>query len=113
MPAIDDQGSTALAVLDAIYAALLRSDLDALPGLTERLELDLSRHYPTFGERALRQIRQKADRNAVVLLAAQRGIRAARRRIDDIRSASAGLVTYDRSGKRAEVSEQRSLAQRF
>ena len=54
-----------------------------------------------------------AKDNAAVLLAAQRGIRSARRRLAEIRTTASGLVTYDRSGRRAEVSESRNLAQRL
>jgi hypothetical protein len=109
----ESPATVALDLLDAAYAALLRADFVALPDLTARLERELAQPPVRFGADGLRQIRQRADRNAVVLLAAQRGIRAARRRVEEVRSASSGLVTYDRSGKRAEVSEARSLAQRL
>lgn len=100
-------------LLDLAYEALLKSDFAALGGLSERLERELARGAARFGEAELRAIRQKANRNAVVLLAAQRGIRSARRRLEEIRDTAQGLVTYDRSGKRASVSEHRSLAQRL
>lgn len=111
MPATD--GGRALGLLDETYAALLRTDLAALAGLSAALERELQLVAGGLAEVQLRAIRQKADRNAVVLLAAQRGIRAARRRLQEVRSASSGLVTYDRSGRKAEVSEARSLAQRL
>jgi plasmid stabilization system protein ParE len=46
-------------------------------------------------------------------MAAQRGVKAARRRLAEIRSTASGLVTYDRTGRRAEVTESRNLAQRL
>lgn len=109
----DPRAALALGLLDQAYAALLKSDLTALPGLAAQLEQELQHGAQSYGEADLRAIRLKADRNAVVLLAAQRGIRAARRRVAEIRAAASGLVTYDRSGKRAEVSESRALAKRF
>lgn len=100
-------------LLDQIYAALLRSDYAALPGLTIELERELQTPRERLTETSLRVIRRRANRNAAVLLAAQRGVRSARRRLDEIRRSASGLVTYDRSGKRAEVSESRNLTQRL
>lgn len=113
MPQNDTRGPEAEALLDDAYTALLKSDFAALAPISARLEEELARASSGLGAEALRRIRQKADRNAVVLLAAQRGMRAARRRLEEIRSAASGLVTYDRSGKRAEVGEPRALAQRL
>ena len=100
-------------LLDQVYAALLRSDYGGLTELTARLERELQQPSEPPTEAWVQVIRHKAERNAACLLAAQRGIRAARRRLSDIRSTTNGLVTYDRSGKRAEVSSSRSLTQRF
>lgn len=100
-------------LLDQAYEALLRSDYAALPGLSADLESELQNPKDKMTEASLQVLRQKANRNASVLLAAQRGIRSARRRLEDMRSAASGLVTYDRSGRRAEVSESRNLAQRL
>ncbi len=100
-------------LLDHVYAALRRADYGALAGLTERLERELEAPSEKYTEARLAIIRRKAERNAACLLAAQRGIRAARRRLADIRSTATGLVTYDRSGHRAAVSESRTLTQRL
>lgn len=105
--------SNALKLLDQAYDAILKSDYAALPDLSARLEQALDTGAATLGEEVLRRIRQKASRNAVVLLAAQRGIRSARRRLEEVREAASGLTTYDRQGKRAAVSETRQLAQRL
>lgn len=105
--------SHALKLLDQAYEAILKSDYAALPDLSARLEQAMDTAATTLGEEALRRIRQKASRNAVVLLAAQRGIRSARRRLEEVREAASGLTTYDRQGKRAAVSEARQLAQRL
>lgn len=100
-------------LLDQVYDAMLRSDYAVLPPLATRLEAAMRARTPALTEADLQLIRRKADRNAAVLLAAQRGIKAARRRLTDVRAASSSLVTYDRSGRRAEVSESRNLAQRL
>jgi hypothetical protein len=100
-------------LLDQVYEAMLRSDYKALPGLEARLTQALQDRTQPMTEAGLGIIRRKAERNAAVLLAAQRGISAARRRLADIRTTRTSLVTYDRSGRRAEVSESRNLAQRL
>lgn len=109
----DKPMAPALQLLDQTYEALLSGAFATLPELAQRLEQQLQGTAQDLTEAELRLVRQKADRNAVVLLAAQRGVRSARRRVAEIRTAAAGLVTYDRSGKRAEVSESRALAQRL
>ncbi len=114
MQANDQKGAQgALTLLDQAYEAILKSDFAALPEISARLEHALDSGAARLDEEALRRIRRKADRNAVVLLAAQRGIRSARRRLEEVRSAASGLVTYDRQGKRAAVSEAHQLAQRL
>lgn len=100
-------------LLDQVYAAMLRSDYAALPVLATALETALAGQAPPLTEAAVQMIRRKAERNASVLLAAQRGIKAARRRLADIRSSSSSFVTYDRSGRRAEVVEAGKLTQRL
>ncbi|MBC7476853.1 MAG: hypothetical protein H7317_02000 [Pseudorhodobacter sp.] len=100
-------------LLDLVYAALLRSDYAALPGMTEQLELELRTPSLTLTATQLTLIRRKAERNGACLIAAQRGVKAARRRLAEIRSTAAGLVTYDRKGHRTETSESRNLAQRL
>lgn len=109
----EQKAAAALALMDQTYEALRTTNFAVLPGLADLLELELQQAAQGFDEGDLRAIRQKAHRNAILLLAAQRGIRAARRRVAEIRTASSGLVTYDRSGKRAEVTDSGTLAQRF
>lgn len=103
----------AAVLLDQIYQAMLRSDYAALSGLAADLERELQNPTGALTESGLRLIHQKAGRNAAVLTAAQRGIRSARRRLAEIRATASGLVTYDSNGRRTEVSESRSLAQRL
>ena len=100
-------------LLDQVYQALLQSDYAALGDLSAKLERELQSPDEQLSVAGLQLIHRKAARNAAVLLAAQRGIRSARRRLAEIRTTASGLVTYDRSGRRAEVSESRNLAQRL
>jgi hypothetical protein len=93
----------AAALLDEIHAALLRHDYGALAPLGSALEHELDHPAQKLEPASLDLIRRKADRNAATLVAVQRGIRAAVRRITEIRSVSTGMVTYDRSGRRQET----------
>ena len=111
MPQTDVPNAAQL--LDRVYQAILRSDYAALGGFSAELERELQSPSDKITDAGLHLIHRKADRNAAVLLAAQRGIRSARRRLAEIRTTASGLVTYDRSGRRAEVSESRNLAQRL
>ena len=86
------------AVMLRINGAVTRGDLASLAGLTRDLEAAL----PGTGARSqaatAARILALAHRNAACLEAAQRGLRAARRRVSEIGAARAGLVTYDGSG---------------
>ena len=112
-PNDDQTASNAALLLDRVYEAMLQSDYGALAGLATRLERELQGPTDPITAAGLQLIHRKAERNAAVLQAAQRGIRSARRRLAEIRTTASGLVTYDRSGRRAEVSESRNLAQRL
>jgi hypothetical protein len=92
----------AAALLDEIHAALLHHDYGTLASLGAALEQELDHPGHKLTPAALDLIRRKADRNAATLLAVQRGIRAAVRRITEIRSVSTGMVGYDRFGQRQE-----------
>lgn len=100
-------------LLDEMHAALLKHNYAALPALSAALGLELAEPSEKLDLAALQLIRQKAYRNAATLSAVQRGIRAAVRRLTDIRSVSGGLVTYDRSGRRLEQQTGHELAARF
>ena len=103
----------AVQLLDQVYDALLQSDYSSLPGMTAQLEQELRSPSATLTEAQMMIVRRKAERNGACLLSAQRGVKAARRRLAEIRSTATGLVTYDRMGRRAEVIESRHLAQRL
>ncbi|MGV8988544.1 MAG: hypothetical protein ACOH2H_19940 [Cypionkella sp.] len=103
----------AAVLLDEVHAVLLRQEYDGLAKLAEALEHELDHPSRTLDTAALAIIRRKADRNAATLIAVQRGIRAAVRRITEIRSASSGLVTYDLGGRREEKSGGHDLTARY
>lgn len=100
-------------LLDLVHAAVQAANYAALAELAQSLVQELDRPDFALTPPELHLVRHRAERNAACLLAAQRGIRAARRRLAEIRGAAAGLVTYDRAGKRAAVSESRNLTQRL
>lgn len=100
------------AVLDEIHEALLQRNYGQLPALSKSLQEALAQPAQKLDAAALTIIRRKADRNAATLIAVQRGIRAAVRRIAEIRSVSDGMVSYDKSGRRHETAAK-SLAQRL
>lgn len=87
-------------LLDATRAALLAGDLDALAALSLALETALDGAPLTAAQAAA--LRDRADRNARLIAAASRGVRAARRRLAEV-TACQGLVTYDAAGRRDVV----------
>lgn len=101
------------ALLDAVQRALCGSDYAALPGLTDEIAAQLRDLAGVPDAKLLTQLRRKAERNATCLLAAQRGFRAARQRLKDIRSSGSGLVTYDGKGRRVTIVETGNLTQRY
>jgi len=100
------------ALMEEVQGALRRGDFGALALLTLRMEQAEASLHLAGGEELLR-IRRLAERNARTLIAARRGIKAARRRIAEVLSAARGLVTYDRQGHRVEESDVKHLARRF
>ena len=103
----------AAVLLDEVHAVLLRQDYAGLATLAAALEQELDHPSQKLDSAALSIIRRKANRNAATLIAVQRGIRAALRRITEIHSVSTSLVTYDRTGRREEVWSGRELAARY
>lgn len=103
----------ALAVLDQMHAAILKADFAALAELTPALETSLAKVEALKDRALLAQINAKAQRNAACLMAAGRGVRAAQRRLTELRNAGQGFSTYDGRGKRAQHGLPNSLALRF
>ena len=87
------------ALLDQVAAALLGGDLAALARLTP--EMEALRIAPPDRASAVR-LQQKALRNARLLEAATRGVKAARLRMTEI-TRGPTLTTYDARGQKAEI----------
>ena len=85
-------------ILDDSRAALLAGDMARLADLAAALA-DAS---PPAEPAALRRLRRKAERNAQLLAAALKGIRAAQRRLQDL-TGQGRSSTYDAQGQRAEI----------
>jgi hypothetical protein len=102
-----------VALLDAVHAAVIDGDYPQLGPLTQGIEAELTRLEASRDAAVLGRVRQRAERNATCLLAAQRGFRAARRRVAEITAARSGMVTYDTNGRRAEPHRTNELTKRF
>lgn len=100
-------------VLDQMHAAILCADFAALGALTPQLELALQDAHKMADPAQLRRLKSKAERNAACLLAAGRGVRAAQNRVTELRTAAAGLQTYNGKGQRADLGGQSRLTRRF
>lgn len=89
-------------LLDDIHQTLLAHHYDRLPALSLALAQELGK-ADCLDAATLKLIHTKAQRNAATLTAVQRGMRAALRRVAEIRSVSTGLVTYTKTGHRQDI----------
>lgn len=86
-------------LLDAAAEALLAGDLRTLSRLTPEIEsASLAPHDRASAER----LQAKAQRNARLLQAATRGVKAARLRVAEI-TRGPTLTTYDARGQKAQL----------
>jgi hypothetical protein len=88
--------------LDAVHTAILSGRIDDLGPLTDVITHNAAQ-LATATEPQMRHVRDQAARNALCLQAAMKGIRAAQRRLSELRQASTGHVTYDHNGQRAAL----------
>lgn len=100
-------------LLDQAHGAVMAADFARLTSLGAELEQALARFDPGRDAALLVRVRHKAARNAACILAAGRGVRSAARRLEEVRCAASGLVTYDGNGKRARITSGGALSQRF
>lgn len=100
-------------LLDQMHQAILIADFAALGLLAPQLDSALIGLAQPTNSAVLQRIVSKAERNAACLMAAGRGVRAALRRVAEVRGAGAGLITYDGSGKRADIGMTGQLTRRF
>lgn len=98
--------------LDLVQNAVLKGDFDRLQSLSDDIA-QIMQTVDVRTEAEARLIRQKASRNAACLAAALQGIRAAQRRLTDLREAATGHRTYGPAGQRTAVAQvPTSLRQR-
>ena len=105
--------ATTLELLDRIHSAILVADFALLEHLSPALETSMAATQTMRGSALLTQIKAKAERNAACLVAAGRGVRAAQRRLAEIRDAAQGFSTYNGRGHRAQHGQQSSFARRY
>jgi hypothetical protein len=100
-------------LLEDMAERVRRADFSTLALLAPQLETALTGLGGAVDPAAMGRLRRKAEENAQLLEAARRGLRAARRRIEETRRAGAALQTYDGKGRRAEIIPGGPTAGRF
>lgn len=100
-------------LMDQMHAALISADFMKLEEISPALEAALEDLPQTNDQALIARLHKKAMRNAATAQAAGRGVRAAIRRLSDVRQNAAGLVTYTEKGKRAAYESQGELSRRF
>ena len=90
-------------LLDEVGARVRVADFAGLADLAPQLETALAEIGTPQDQKALLRLKAKADANAGLLDAARSGVRAARRRVEEVRRAAQGLQTYDAKGRRADI----------
>jgi hypothetical protein len=100
-------------LLEDMALQVRRADFSALARLTPQLETALAGLGGAIDPATLGRLRRKAEENAQLLDASRRGLRAARRRLEETRRVGAGLQTYDGKGRRSEIIPVGPTAGRF
>ncbi len=95
-----DSGADLLGCLKAINSALLAGDFAGISALTDQMESRLAAGIGGLDAESLKRLRGQASANAVLLQSSQRGLRAAQRRVAEIRGVASGLSTYTAAGRR-------------
>lgn len=101
------------ALMDQMHCAILAADYSSLGALSPRLEAALVELPAQVDASILRRLRRKAERNATCAQAAARGVRAAIRRLDEVKKNANGLVTYTENGQRNLQAFDGELSRRF
>lgn len=100
-------------LLEDMALQVRRADFSALARLTPQLETALAGLGGTVDTAVMGRLQRKAEENALLLDASRRGLRAARRRLEETRRVGAGLQTYDGKGRRSEIIPDGPTAGRF
>lgn len=102
-----EQSDSGLERLEGLIAqtaqAIRTGNLAAMGTLAQQTEASLKDLGEAPDIVRLGALRDAAQRNAVALEAARRGVRAARRRLAEITSAHNGVQTYDHVGKAQNI----------
>jgi hypothetical protein len=98
-------------LLDQVRAALVGGDLAALAGLEDAM-LAAADTVSLLDPQAIRRVKRKAERNAQLLQAANRGLRAARTRMAEI-ATGPRLSTYDSRGRKSSLAGPAAALGRF
>ncbi len=101
------------AILDQIHVAILSANFAAITALTPQLERMQNEAAHLRDLPVLQHIKAKAERNAACLLAAGRGVRAAKNRITELRAMRAGTQTYNARGQRTDLNANTRLMGRL
>lgn len=100
-------------LLDDMAERVRQADFQALARLTPQLEAAMAVLPAGAAPALMGRLQRKAEENAQLLDAARRGLRAARRRLEETRRVGAGLQTYDGKGRRADIVPGGPTAGRF
>lgn len=102
-----------IALLEGEILALTRGDFGALAQSLDRKETLVAqlRAIGVADARGLADLKTVAQRNGTLLLAAGKGLRAARRRVQDLLRAERG-ETYDAAGRRTDLAGNRPRFER-
>lgn len=100
-------------LLDDMAERVRQADFQALARLTPQLEAAMVALPAGAAPALMGRLQRKAEENAQLLDAARRGLRAARRRLEETRRVGAGLQTYDGKGRRADIVPGGPTAGRF
>jgi hypothetical protein len=100
-------------LMDRMHQAILAADFPNLGLLSPELEAALETLPAQINKTTLLRLRHKAERNAKGAQAASRGVRAAIRRLEEVKQNANGLVTYDEKGQRNTQAFEGELTRRF
>ncbi|HSF65292.1 MAG TPA: hypothetical protein VLA78_12940 [Paracoccaceae bacterium] len=94
-----DRAAALTALLDEQATALRAGRVDALPALADRMAALVAGGLAGTDPATARRLRDRVARNASLAQAAEKGLRAARRRLADVAGAARGGRTYDGQGQ--------------
>jgi hypothetical protein len=98
-----DRATALAALLDEQAAALRSGRIADLPALAERLAALVADGPAGLDPATARHLRDRVARNAGLAQAAEKGLRAARRRLAEVARAVQGGRTYDGRGQVADI----------